>query len=79
MSEARAVTNFSGNAVATLLVASWTNTLDREQLDRTLSGEDPFDEATMIDLDDHETVAESAPVAVEAGGPDAAPRVPAKV
>ncbi|MDX6232410.1 MAG: aerobic C4-dicarboxylate transport protein, partial [Nocardioidaceae bacterium] len=78
MSEARAVTNFAGNAVATVLVASWTNTLDREQLDRTLSGESPFDEATMIDTHD-ETAAESAPVAVEAGGADAAPRVPAKV
>jgi len=78
MSEARAVTNFSGNAVATLLVASWTNTLDRGQLDRVLSGDDPFDEATMIDTDD-ETAAESAPVAAEAGGADAAPRVPAKV
>ena len=74
MSEARAVTNFSGNAVATVLVASWTKTLDREQLDRVLSGADPFDESTMID--DHE---ESEPVAVEADGPDAAARVPAQV
>lgn len=49
MSEARAVTNFSGNAVATLLVATWTGTLDRAQLDRTLSGADPFDEQTMVD------------------------------
>ncbi len=48
------------------------------QLDRALSGEDPFDEATMIDTDE-DPVAESASVAVEAGGPDAAPRVPAKV
>lgn len=77
MSEARAVTNFAGNAVATVLVASWTNTLDRDQLDRALSGEDPFDEATMIDTD--ETAAESAPVAVEAGGSDAAARIPAQV
>src|ERR1700758_428122 len=29
MSEARAVTNFSGNAVATLLVGSWTKTADQ--------------------------------------------------
>ncbi len=49
MSEARAVTNFAGNAVATVLVASWTGTLDREQLDRTLAGESPFDESTMVD------------------------------
>ena len=30
MSEARAVTNFAGNAVATVLVGPWTGTLDRE-------------------------------------------------
>jgi aerobic C4-dicarboxylate transport protein len=49
MSEARAVTNFAGNAVATVLVGSWTHELDREQLDAVLSGDRPFDEATMID------------------------------
>ena len=54
MSEARAVTNFAGNSVATLLVAQWTRTLDHAQLDRVLSGEDRFDETTMVD--DHETV-----------------------
>jgi aerobic C4-dicarboxylate transport protein len=53
MSEARAVTNFAGNAVATVLVGSWTGSLDRAQLDRALSGDDPFDETTM--LDEHET------------------------
>jgi aerobic C4-dicarboxylate transport protein len=52
MSEARAVTNFAGNAIATVLVATWTKELDREQLSRALSGESPFDEATMID--DHD-------------------------
>jgi aerobic C4-dicarboxylate transport protein len=52
MSEARALTNFAGNAVAAMLVATWTKELDREQLDAVLSGQRPFDEATMID-DDH--------------------------
>jgi aerobic C4-dicarboxylate transport protein len=52
MSEARALTNFSGNAVATVLVASWTGGLDRTRLDRVLAGDDPFDEATMLDEDD---------------------------
>lgn len=52
MSEARAVTNFSGNAVATLLVGTWTKTVDRQKVDRVLSGRDPFDEVTMLD-DDH--------------------------
>jgi aerobic C4-dicarboxylate transport protein len=49
MSEARAVTNFAGNAIATVLIATWTKELDREQLSAALSGSSPFDEATMID------------------------------
>ena len=52
MSEARAVTNFSGNAVATLLVGTWTKTVDKDQVDTVLRGEDPFDEVTMLDEDD---------------------------
>jgi aerobic C4-dicarboxylate transport protein len=51
MSEARALTNFAGNSVATVLIGSWTGSLDREQLDAVLAGDDPFDESTM--LDDH--------------------------
>ena len=57
MSEARAVTNFSGNAVATLLVGSWTKTVDKDQVELVLRGDDPFDELTMVD-DDHEPRAE---------------------
>jgi aerobic C4-dicarboxylate transport protein len=53
MSEARAVTNFAGNAIATVLVATWTKELDREQLDAVLAGNRPFDEATMLDDDGH--------------------------
>jgi aerobic C4-dicarboxylate transport protein len=59
MSEARAVTNFAGNAIACVLIANWTQELDREQLDAVLAGDRPFDEATMID-DEH---AGRAPVA----------------
>lgn len=53
MSEARAVTNFSGNAVATLLVGSWTHTVDKKKMHDVLDGRDPFDELTMVD-DAHE-------------------------
>ena len=53
MSEARALTNFSGNAVATILVGSWTKTIDKDQVDAVLRGDDPFDELTMVD--DHGT------------------------
>jgi aerobic C4-dicarboxylate transport protein len=49
MSEARAVTNFAGNAIATVLIANWTRELDREQLDAVLAGERPFDESAMVD------------------------------
>ena len=52
MSEARALTNFAGNSVATVLVGHWTDTYNRPQLDRVLAGDDPFDERTMLD-DDH--------------------------
>jgi aerobic C4-dicarboxylate transport protein len=52
MSEARALTNFSGNAVATILVGSWTKTIDNDRVNTVLRGDDPFDELTMVD-DDH--------------------------
>jgi aerobic C4-dicarboxylate transport protein len=44
MSEARALTNFAGNAVATLLVGHWVGEVDRDRVDRVLSGAEPFDE-----------------------------------
>jgi aerobic C4-dicarboxylate transport protein len=56
MSEARAVTNFSGNAVATVLVGQWTNTLDHRQIQQVLDGDKPFDEQTMLDDDETEDV-----------------------
>jgi aerobic C4-dicarboxylate transport protein len=61
MSEARALTNFAGNAVATVLVATWTNQLDRDELSAALSGEAPFDEATMIDDEEPEAGANAGP------------------
>jgi aerobic C4-dicarboxylate transport protein len=41
MSEARALTNFIGNAVATLVVARWTNELDQSRMRRVLDKETP--------------------------------------
>jgi Na+/H+-dicarboxylate symporter len=38
MSEARALTNFVGNGVATIVVSSWEKELDRETLNRELRG-----------------------------------------
>ncbi|MFD7712243.1 cation:dicarboxylate symporter family transporter [Streptomyces sp. NPDC059785] len=63
MSEARAVTNFTGNAVATLLIGTWTGEVDKERVDRVLAGELPFDEKTLLD-DGHGT----GPAVPEQGG-----------
>src|SRR3954465_984599 len=40
MSECRALVNFCGNAVATLFIAHWDRTLDRDRVRRVLRGED---------------------------------------
>ncbi|MEU6240203.1 cation:dicarboxylase symporter family transporter [Streptomyces sp. NPDC047024] len=49
MSEARALTNFAGNSVATVLIGTWTKEIDVERVKRVLSGELPFDETTLLD------------------------------
>ncbi|MGW0531446.1 cation:dicarboxylate symporter family transporter [Streptomyces sp. NPDC003032] len=49
MSEARALTNFAGNAVATLLIGTWTKEVDKERVTAVLAGQLPFDERTLLD------------------------------
>ncbi|MBS1160323.1 MAG: Sodium:dicarboxylate symporter [Proteobacteria bacterium] len=49
MSEARALTNFIGNSVATLVVAKWCNALNSEKLNAVLDGE-TSDEANVPEL-----------------------------
>ncbi len=49
MSEARALTNFAGNAVATVIIGKWVGEFNRDQAGRVLKGEEPFDETTMLD------------------------------
>jgi aerobic C4-dicarboxylate transport protein len=44
MSEARALTNFAGNAVATVLIGAWTRELDKPRAQQVLTGALPFDE-----------------------------------
>ena len=51
MSEARALTNFSGNAVATLLVGKRTHTIDTDRVHKVLNGELPY-----VESDDDSTV-----------------------
>ncbi len=60
MSEARALTNFSGNAVATLVIGHWVKEINREQTDLVFSGEDPFDDTDM--LDEHDAAEHKADV-----------------
>ncbi|MCZ4506784.1 cation:dicarboxylase symporter family transporter [Streptomyces sp. ActVer] len=60
MSEARALTNFAGNAVATVLIGTWTKEIDKGRVDQVLAGQLPFDETTLLD-DGHG----SAPAAAE--------------
>lgn len=65
MSEARALTNFSGNAVATVLIGHWTGTVDHTRVRRVLAGDEPFDESRMSDdhgrFDDEHVVQEALP------------------
>ena len=56
MSEARAITNFSGNAIATLVVGKWTKTIDMDRVHNVLDGKIPFDYATLQDDDDEVTL-----------------------
>jgi aerobic C4-dicarboxylate transport protein len=73
MSEARAVTNFAGNAVATVLIANWTKEFDRERAHRVLAGELPFAETTLGHKDHGGSAA-------PAGGPGSdSPKAPATV
>jgi aerobic C4-dicarboxylate transport protein len=46
MSEARSLTNFTGNAVATLLVGKWTKSLDIDQANAVLDREKIFEYTT---------------------------------
>lgn len=70
MSEARALTNFAGNAVATVLIGTWTKEIDRERVDLVLAGQLPFDEKTLLDENEARDTAEDAAVEVPEQGGD---------
>ncbi|MFC9603150.1 cation:dicarboxylate symporter family transporter [Streptomyces niveus] len=84
MSEARALTNFAGNAVATVLVGTWTKEIDRARVDEVLAGRLPFDEKTLVD--DHGPADDDGPsLTKDSDGPSDLPEqrdadgTPAKV
>ncbi len=62
MSEARALTNFIGNGVATLVVAKWCGALDEQRLARVL------DRETVLDAEAPETVLDSATATMDLHG-----------
>lgn len=63
MSEARAVTNTIGNAVATMAVARWVGALDRAQLQRALDGV-----PAPLELEDEDVPASAPPMVSRVGG-----------
>ncbi|WP_440066308.1 cation:dicarboxylate symporter family transporter [Streptosporangium sp. OZ121] len=72
MSEARALTNFAGNAVATVLIGTWTGEFDRERATEVLAGRAPFDETTLLD-DEHGDDTSPPPPALRSDDPALSP------
>jgi aerobic C4-dicarboxylate transport protein len=52
LSECRALTNFIGNAVATIVVSRWEGALDRDKLKLAMAGKAPPLAAMAIERDD---------------------------
>ena len=75
MSEARAVTNFTGNAVATLLIGPWTRQIDVVQVRAALSSQRPYPESMLATTDGHDasTVRTTTAITVIVEGPDRQP------
>jgi aerobic C4-dicarboxylate transport protein len=59
MSEARALTNFAGNSVATVLVGSWTGALDVKRARSVLDGALPFVETAQEEDEIAETLGQN--------------------
>jgi aerobic C4-dicarboxylate transport protein len=74
MSEARAVTNFAGNAVATVLIGTWTGEFDRARARQVFAGELPFDESALAE--DHVAAPEPDSAPEEARSPKGAAAPP---
>ncbi|MDT0341403.1 cation:dicarboxylate symporter family transporter [Streptomyces litchfieldiae] len=67
MSEARALTNFAGNAVATVVIGTWTKEVDKARMREVLGGKAPFDESTLAAEPHGEVPDAPAPEPVGAG------------
>jgi aerobic C4-dicarboxylate transport protein len=62
MSEARALTNFIGNCVATVVVAKWEGELDEGMLARELKAGPDAEPVAMVDVDNTERVLDEGTV-----------------
>jgi aerobic C4-dicarboxylate transport protein len=71
MSEGRAITNFTGNAVATVLIGTWVKEFDSSRARQVLRGDLPFDETTLSG-DDHDGMSDSKDAVGTQGLEDAA-------
>ncbi|GAA1891214.1 cation:dicarboxylate symporter family transporter [Streptantibioticus ferralitis] len=49
MSEARALTNFAGNAIATVVIGTLTKEFDHDRARTVFAGQLPFDETVLVD------------------------------
>lgn len=79
MSECRALTNFTGNAVATLLIGKWTKQLDVDKARDVLAGRSPFDEINMSDDDHGSLTPDDNDPGASLDGPSQGNRIPAAV
>ncbi|QGU01310.1 Aerobic C4-dicarboxylate transport protein [Corynebacterium kalinowskii] len=62
MSEARALTNFAGNSVATLIVGTWTKTIDKQRVKDVLDGKIPYVESEAdVEVDLRNPEVENSP------------------
>ncbi|WP_375290133.1 dicarboxylate/amino acid:cation symporter [Qipengyuania sp.] len=69
MSECRALTNFTGNAVATIVIAKWEKALDRERLAAAMAGSPMA--LPILDSERHERTSPDAHQAGALGGESA--------
>jgi aerobic C4-dicarboxylate transport protein len=76
MSECRALVNFCGNAVATLVIAYWDQSLDRDRVRRVLRGDDV---APLHEIDEVSVPSYDAAPTVEPNIPARAVAVPSPV
>ncbi|GLU49141.1 C4-dicarboxylate transporter DctA [Nocardiopsis ansamitocini] len=72
MSEARALTNLTGNGIGTLAIARWNGELDRERLRYVLDNPNSVDMDALMKFDPHSEAETSGAVSTETASTEAA-------